>query len=126
MDIGARGGIKWPWTKLYHNELSMVLVEPDPEEAEQLKKEMLNSKIEAQVLPITLWSSQELVKLNALVNCALLYGYVDYASAILSEDWLKKYLNQERMKNLLKLVKKESKVFLFSFKGSVRRSGFWI
>ncbi len=287
MDIGARGGIKWPWTKLFYNELSMVLVEPDPEEAEQLKKEMLNSKIEAQVLPIALWSSQEQVKLNlthspgassvyipnseflsqfpdqerfeivkelkfpantvdqlaqegriarvdflkvdvqgaelailtggldffrsnligietevefselyvgqplfadvdtfirknlqlelwdisksywkykrglnqggatkgrlifgdalylrplntlekwlilmdkelasdklnALVNCALLYGYVDYASAILSEDWIKKYFNQEKMKNLLKLVKKESKVFHFSFKGSGR------
>lgn len=285
MDVGARGGVKWPWTKLQKNEVSMVLVEPDPEEAEQLKKEMLNSKTEVEVLPIALWSSQDQLKLNltyspgassvftpnseflsqfpdlerfeivkelkfpantvdqlasegkiakvdflkidvqgaelailtggldffksnliglevevefselyvgqplfadldtfirkhlhlelwdisksywkykrglnqggatkgrlifgdalylrplntlekwlmlmnkelasdkliALVNCALLYGYVDYASAILSEDWIKKYLDEERKKDLLKLVKKESKVFHFSFKGS--------
>ena len=33
LDIGARGGVQWPWDQVNRELLSVVLVEPDPIEA---------------------------------------------------------------------------------------------
>ena len=64
MDIGARGGIAWPFTKVKNSDISLVLVEPDPEEATQLEKELASSNIDVKILPMALWSSEDQVKLN--------------------------------------------------------------
>ena len=30
LDIGARGGISWPWNAVQRDMLNVILVEPDP------------------------------------------------------------------------------------------------
>ena len=62
MDIGARGGVQWPWDHLDSNLLSVVLVEPDPIEAEKLQRE-LNATHNV-ILPFVLWREGKAVSLN--------------------------------------------------------------
>jgi FkbM family methyltransferase len=63
MDIGARGGIGWPWSCLPLELLSVVLVEPDPEEAEKLQKHMSKTG-NGMVLSGALWSNNAELSLN--------------------------------------------------------------
>jgi FkbM family methyltransferase len=63
MDIGARGGIGWPWSKLPSELLSVVLVEPDPEEAEKLQQLMTVTGC-GLVLPFALWRNDAELSLN--------------------------------------------------------------
>jgi FkbM family methyltransferase len=62
MDIGARGGIGWPWSKLPSELLFLVMVEPDPEEAERLIQHM--TQPEVLVLPVALWRNDAELTLN--------------------------------------------------------------
>lgn len=64
LDIGARGGMQWPWTLIDQQNLSTILVEPDPEEATNLKNSFKNSKQEISVLSIALWSKKARLNLN--------------------------------------------------------------
>ena len=63
MDIGARGGIGWPWSKLPSELLSVVLVEPDPEEAEKLQQQIAATG-GGLVLPFALWRNEAELSLN--------------------------------------------------------------
>jgi FkbM family methyltransferase len=63
MDIGARGGLGWPWSKMPSELLSVVLVEPDPEEAEKLQKQMVTTG-NGIVLPTALWCNDTELTLN--------------------------------------------------------------
>jgi FkbM family methyltransferase len=63
MDIGARGGLGWPWSKLPSELISVVLVEPDPEEAEKLQKQIVATG-NGVVLPNALWSNDAELTLN--------------------------------------------------------------
>jgi FkbM family methyltransferase len=60
MDIGARGGISYPFDKM--SNLSIILVEPDLEEAERLKA--LSTSKDVSILPYALWSAKSINKLN--------------------------------------------------------------
>ena len=62
LDIGARGGVQWPWDQVNRELLSVVLVEPDTIEAERLQKEL--SANEGVVLPIALWRDERTLTLN--------------------------------------------------------------
>jgi len=64
LDVGARGGIQWPWNKFDKSKLSIILVEPDVVEANRLKKLYKNFKYEISVLPIALWSKKSEINLN--------------------------------------------------------------
>ena len=62
LDIGARGGLQWPWCDVDRGLLSMVLVEPDPVEAEKLQRELgANAGV---VLPFALWRNDTSLVLN--------------------------------------------------------------
>jgi FkbM family methyltransferase len=61
LDIGARG-VQWPWDQVNRELLSVVLVEPDPIEAERLQKEL--STNEGVVLPFALWRDERTLTLN--------------------------------------------------------------
>ena len=62
LDIGARGGVNWPWDKI-KNQINQILIEADPDEADVLKKEYIsNSKIK--VLSYGLWSQSTTLKIN--------------------------------------------------------------
>lgn len=63
MDIGARGGIGWPWSKLPADLLSVILVEPDPKEAEKLQKEF-DASGGGMVLPVALWRNTDTLTLH--------------------------------------------------------------
>ncbi len=63
MDIGARGGLGWPWSKLPSDLLHVVFVEPDPEEAEKLQKDMAANG-SGMVLPFALWRNDAELLLN--------------------------------------------------------------
>ena len=64
LDVGARGGIQWPWNKFDKSKLSVILVEPDIDEANRLEKLYKNFKYEISVLPIALWSKKTEINLN--------------------------------------------------------------
>jgi FkbM family methyltransferase len=64
LDIGARGGMQWPWTLIDENNLSTILVEPDPEEAANLKNSFKDSKREVNILSIALWSEKVRMRLK--------------------------------------------------------------
>ena len=64
LDVGARGGVDWPWSMFSDNELSLILVEPDPHEATEL--ECNNKSNSTTVLPFALWSEQS--KLTLYLN----------------------------------------------------------
>ena len=59
MDVGARGGIGWPWREIQNNLLDILLIEPDPTEAKTLKKNGKNH-----VLDCALWSSEKQLSIN--------------------------------------------------------------
>jgi FkbM family methyltransferase len=62
LDIGARGGIQWPWDRVDSKLLSVVLVEPDPVEAEKLQREL--NATDGVVLPFALWREEKTLTLN--------------------------------------------------------------
>ena len=59
LDIGARGGIGQPWDSIKGSDLNVILVEPDPIEAE-----LLMQKHQGDVLPYALWSEETKLTLN--------------------------------------------------------------
>mgnify|MGYP000403184147 CR=1 FL=1 len=59
LDIGARGGIGWPWNSVQNDMLDVILVEPDPVEAEVLAKQG-----QGKVIPYALWSEETELTLN--------------------------------------------------------------
>ena len=59
LDIGARGGVGWPWNTAQSNSLDIVLVEPDPVEAKALEKQG-----QGKVIPYALWSEETELTLN--------------------------------------------------------------
>lgn len=59
LDIGARGGIGWPWNAIQRDMLNVILVEPDPVEAKKLDEQGKGS-----VLPYALWSKETELSLN--------------------------------------------------------------
>lgn len=62
LDVGARGGIQWPFDQIGRNLLSVVMVEPDPVEAA-----LLNQSFEASgdtVLDSALWREDKVLSLN--------------------------------------------------------------
>ena len=62
LDIGARGGIQYPFNKLKN--LSVILVEPDPEEAQRLLETRSIFENESRVLPFPLWAFKSKLTLN--------------------------------------------------------------
>lgn len=63
LDVGARGGVQWPWDQLSPQCLDITLVEPDPTEAARLKVEW-ESTGRGTVLPTALWSEQTRLPLH--------------------------------------------------------------
>jgi FkbM family methyltransferase len=63
LDIGARGGAKWPWDQMPGDMLRQTLVEPDPEEAKRLQAAAGSPEARA-VLPLALWREKTSLKLN--------------------------------------------------------------
>jgi len=59
LDIGARDNIGWPWNAMQNDILDVILVEPDPVEAETLKKQG-----RGRVIPCALWSKETELTLN--------------------------------------------------------------
>jgi len=59
LDIGARGGIGIPWSSLKSGNLNVILVEPDLQEVELLKKHH-----QGNILPYALWSKETDLVLN--------------------------------------------------------------
>ena len=59
LDIGARDGIGWPWNAIQDNVLNVILVEPDPVEAEALEKQG-----QGKVIPYALWNQETELTLN--------------------------------------------------------------
>jgi FkbM family methyltransferase len=59
LDVGARGGIGFPWNSAEIENLNVILVEPDIEEVELLKKEH-----QGVILPYALWSEETELVLN--------------------------------------------------------------
>ncbi len=68
MDIGARWGIGWPFCNLNQSEISLLLVEPDPEEAEILKKSYKAKNIDTKIFQTALWSSSKQLSLNLTLS----------------------------------------------------------
>lgn len=62
LDIGARGGMQWPWDCVDSKLLSVVLVEPDPIEADRLQHEL--NATQGVVLPFALWREGKTLILN--------------------------------------------------------------
>ena len=59
LDIGARFGVGFPWSSAKSDNLNLILVEPDPEEAASLK-----SHHQGDILPYALWSKETELVLN--------------------------------------------------------------
>ncbi len=59
LDIGARDGMGWPWNAIQDNVLNVILVEPDPVEAEALEKQG-----QGKVVPYALWNKETELTLN--------------------------------------------------------------
>jgi len=59
LDIGARFGVGFPWISAKSENLNLILVEPDPEEAATLKRHH-----KGDVLPYALWSTETELVLN--------------------------------------------------------------
>lgn len=60
-DIGARGGLQWPWNAM-EEALQQVLFEPDPQEAERLRRAAPSSG--ATVIGNALWARRESLSLH--------------------------------------------------------------
>lgn len=63
LDIGARGGLGWPWNELSNDLVDCILVEPDPAEAEELLKKF-GSNGNVKILPRALWEDERGIELN--------------------------------------------------------------
>ena len=62
LDVGARGGVNWPWENI-KDQINQILIEADPDEAEALKKTYkYNSKVK--VLSYGLWNKSTKLKIN--------------------------------------------------------------
>ena len=59
LDVGARDGIGYPWNTAKSGNLNVILVEPDPQEAELLRKHH-----QGEILPYALWSKETELVLN--------------------------------------------------------------
>lgn len=59
LDIGARGGIGWPWSSAKSESINVILVEPDPEEVD-----LLRAHNQYEVLPYALWNEEGELLLN--------------------------------------------------------------
>ena len=59
LDVGARGGIGFPWSTAETENLNVILVEPDLNEVELLKR---NPHVN--ILPYALWSEKTELVLN--------------------------------------------------------------
>ena len=59
LDVGARGGIGYPWSTAKSGNLNVILVEPDPQEAELLRKHH-----QGDILPYALWSKEAELEIN--------------------------------------------------------------
>lgn len=64
MDIGARWGIGWPFCDLPNANLSLILVEPDPEEADRLQNFYKGKNIDIKIFQTALWSEAISLQLN--------------------------------------------------------------
>jgi len=65
LDIGARGGLQWPWDQLTSNLIKNIFIEPDPEEAEKLRKEYHESG-RGVVIESALWCDER--ELSLYIN----------------------------------------------------------
>ena len=63
LDIGASGGIGWPWNELNKDFVDLILVEPDPDEAVRLENK-LNKTQKSFVVPIAFWNEQKSIIFN--------------------------------------------------------------
>lgn len=63
LDIGARGGLQSPWDTIPAKYLRTTLVEPDPNEAAQLRRDWEDAG-RGPVLQTALWSEEKMLKLN--------------------------------------------------------------
>lgn len=63
LDIGARDGIQWPWDRIAQDQLNLILVEPDPVEADRLKKACVRDG-RGFVIPSVLWRDERTLHLN--------------------------------------------------------------
>lgn len=63
LDIGARGGVQWPWDQISPKCLRITLVEPDPTEAAQLRQNWEEAG-RGPVLQTALWREETILKLN--------------------------------------------------------------
>ena len=57
-------------------------------------------------------------KIKALIQTTLLYGYVDYAYALVEDDRINKYFTQEEIHIIIKSIRKVNSGIHFRFKGS--------
>jgi FkbM family methyltransferase len=75
LDVGARGGAQWPWIRVSPELMSVVLVEPDPAEAERLRQQLEKNE-GGVVLPVALWRDQsELsIYMNRLPGTSSVYA----------------------------------------------------
>ncbi len=62
LDVGARGGVQWPWSNMPKELLSAVLIEPDPNEASRLQQQ-LDQHDCGKVLSVALWREESKVEL---------------------------------------------------------------
>ena len=63
LDVGARDGIGYPWNTAKSGNLNVILVEPDPQEAELLRKYH-----QGDILPYALWSKETELEININSN----------------------------------------------------------
>ena len=59
LDVGARFGVSFPWSVAKSSDLNLILVEPDPDEVEELRKHH-----QGDILPYALWSKETELVLN--------------------------------------------------------------
>ena len=59
LDVGARDGVSYPWNTAKSGSLNVILVEPDPQEVELLRKHH-----QGDILPYALWSKEAELVLN--------------------------------------------------------------
>jgi FkbM family methyltransferase len=93
MDIGARGDIQYPFN--LHDNLSLILVEPDPEESEYLIELYSKKTKDIKILPYALWSNKSILSLNLTKSPG--------ASSILLPN--SKFLNQFPEKDRFDIVR---------------------
>jgi FkbM family methyltransferase len=96
MDIGARGDIQSPFNKIEN--LSLILVEPDPEESDNLIKLYSNKAKDIKILPFALWSFRSILSLNLTKSPG--------ASSVFLPN--RKFLNQFPDQNRFDIVKEYS------------------